>query len=119
MGSWLWNGINIRPDIVIEKGKETFIIDTKWKNIKANKPSTADLRQMYVYNEYWNSSKAMLLYPSTNSTFMKEDFISFNPVTDKVHHQCGLGKISIFNSDPTTLNKNIGKTILSWFDLME
>jgi 5-methylcytosine-specific restriction enzyme subunit McrC len=59
----------IRPDIVIEKGRETYIIDTKWKNIKAN--STDDLRQMYVQ---WllKSSKAMLLYPST---FTKEDFI--------------------------------------------
>ena len=46
-----WNGINIRPDIVIEKGegdeKETFIIDTKWKNISYSQPSTLDLKQLY------------------------------------------------------------------------
>lgn len=115
----LWNGITIRPDILIEKGTETYIIDTKWKNIKANKPSTDDLRQMYVYNEYWKSNKAMLLYPASESNFTKNDFISFNPITGDTHHHCGLGKISILNTDQKTLDKEIGKTILRWFDIME
>ncbi len=49
-----WKNISIRPDIVIENDKkETFIVDTKWKNIDYSKPSTQDLRQMYVYNDYW------------------------------------------------------------------
>lgn len=64
-----WSGITVRPDIVIKKGNETFIIDTKWKKIKGGKPSTDDLRQMYVYNDYWKSDKAMLLYPSNQSEF--------------------------------------------------
>lgn len=36
------------------------------KNIDNSEPSTNDLRQMYVYNHYWNSSKAILLYPSNH-----------------------------------------------------
>jgi 5-methylcytosine-specific restriction enzyme subunit McrC len=113
-----WNGITIRPDIVIEKGDETFIIDTKWKNINGSKPSTNDLRQMYVYNDYWQSSKAMLLYPSNKTTFAKEDFISFTKITAIAHHECGLGKISIFDSDNKTLDKEIGNTILEWFNIL-
>ena len=117
-----WNGISIRPDIVIEKGKDkvkqTFIIDTKWKNINGSKPSTNDLRQMYVYNDYWKSSKAMLLYPSNNTTFAKDDFIPFNKITETNHHECGLGKISILVSDDKSLDKEIGKTILGWFNLI-
>lgn len=110
-----WNGISIRPDIVIEKNDDTFIIDTKWKNINGILPSTNDLRQMYVYNEYWKSSKAMLLYPSNATQFSQEDFIPFNSITDTVHHQCGLGKVSILNHDHKGLNRNIGFEILNWF----
>jgi 5-methylcytosine-specific restriction enzyme subunit McrC len=102
----------------IEKGDETFIIDTKWKNINGSKPSTNDLRQMYVYNDYWKSSKAMLLYPSNNTTFTKEDFIPFNKITETVHHKCGLGKISILAADNKTLDKELGNNILEWFNLI-
>lgn len=28
-------------------------------------PSTQDLRQMYVYNDYWKSVHFMLLYPKS------------------------------------------------------
>ena len=114
----LWNGIAIRPDIVIENRSGTFIIDTKWKNIEHSKPSTNDLRQMYVYNEYWGADKAMLLYPSNTTSFSEEEFISFNPLNDgKEHHKCALGKISIFKSedDQLILDDKIGEKILDWF----
>jgi 5-methylcytosine-specific restriction enzyme subunit McrC len=113
-----WNGISIRPDIVIEKGedefKQTFIIDTKWKNINGGKPSTDDLRQMYVYNDYWKSYQAMLLYPSNKSTFT--GFVAFEKNKAKSEqHKCGLGKISIFNPNETALNEKIGNDIMKWF----
>lgn len=114
-----WNGITIRPDIVMEKGTETYIIDTKWKKIKANKPSIDDLRQMYVYNEYWKSNKAMLLSPSNSSNFTKDDFIPFNPIINDNHHHCGLGKISILKTNNINLDKDIGMTILNWFNIMD
>ena len=115
-----WDGIRIRPDIVIEKdegkNKGTFIIDTKWKNISYNKPSTDDLRQMYVYNEYWKSDKAMLLYPSNLTSFEKKDFKAFDTIKGKdKHHACGLGKISIFKSANSELDEKIGEKIIQWF----
>lgn len=115
-----WKNISIRPDIVIEKGegdiKQTYIIDTKWKNIDYSEPSTHDLRQMYVYNEYWDSKKAMLLYPTNNifTEINENDFISFhNTPNRKEHHQCSLGKISIFHGDK--LDEEIGTKIVNWF----
>jgi 5-methylcytosine-specific restriction enzyme subunit McrC len=109
-----WNGISIRPDIVIESNTEKFIIDTKWKNINGGKPSTDDLRQMYVYNDYWKSDKAMLLYPS-NETFFS-DFVAFEENGSKDNqHKCGLGKISIFKQNETALNDKIGDDIINWF----
>ncbi|MBF4515578.1 restriction endonuclease [Flavobacterium sp. ANB] len=118
-----WNGISIRPDIVIEKDKMKFIIDTKWKNISYSKPSTQDLRQMYVYNDYWKSDKAMLLYPSNTTNF--SSFVQFQ--NHHVHayiidneqkfkqHKCCLGKVSIFKLDKDSLNDKIGDEIIDCF----
>ena len=109
-----WNGITIRPDIVIKKGGETFIIDTKWKKMNGGKPSTDDLRQMYVYNDYWNSDKAMLLYPSNESSF--NGFAPFEKTSSQPsQHKCGLGTISIFKTDEPILNEKIGDLIIHWF----
>jgi 5-methylcytosine-specific restriction enzyme subunit McrC len=114
----LWNGITIRPDIVIEKGTEKYIIDTKWKNMDYSKPSTHDLRQMYVYNEYWGARKAMLLYPSNSASFQEKDFIPYETVKGKdANHYCALGKVSIFKNvdGKEVLDDAIGEIILSWF----
>jgi len=116
-----WNGITIRPDIVLEKRlsdnkKEVLIIDTKWKNIDQSKPSTHDLRQMYVYNEYWNSTKSFLLYPSYENDL--EDFKEYDKITDKDNHQCALGKISILNSE-NKLDENIGFRLLEVLDKLK
>ena len=110
-----WNGITIRPDIVLKKqieGKmETVIIDTKWKNIDQSQPSTHDLRQMYVYNDYWESRKSLLLYPSNIDGL--DDFKSFDSITADPHHQCGLGKVSVLKDGK--LDDRIGIKILELF----
>lgn len=109
-----WKNISIRPDIVLEKEtedkKEIFIIDTKWKNIENSEPSTNDLRQMYVYNDYWKSNKAMLLYPSNLPSVQDLEFTSFK----NEKHACALGKISVFKD--TILNDKIGNEVLGWFE---
>ncbi|MBL7881968.1 MAG: restriction endonuclease [Chryseobacterium gambrini] len=110
-----WNGITIRPDIVLEKKindteKEVLVIDTKWKNIEQSQPSTHDLRQMYVYNEFWKSTRAMLLYPSQITNLHSERFIFF----DDNKHSCSLGKVSIFDAD--MLDALIGEKILNLFN---
>ncbi|MCF2218710.1 McrC family protein [Chryseobacterium sp. PS-8] len=106
-----WNGITIRPDVVLKKNDEVvLIIDTKWKNIDQSQPSTHDLRQMYVYNEYWTSKKALLLYPSNNNEL--DQFSRFEKISEDEHHQCGLGKISVLNSF-SQLDDRIGNIILN------
>ena len=118
-----WNGITIRPDIVIEKKDNDnkfrhFIIDTKWKNVSGSKPTTDDLRQMYVYNDYWSSTDAMLLYPGVNSNF--KGFTPFNIFGNKTeHHRCGIAELSIFSPETNKLNENIGEEILEWFGLIK
>ena len=63
---------------------------------------------MYVYNDYWDSFKAVLLYP-TETKSVKPKFHPF----DKKDHECGLGKINVLKD--RKLNPDIGNSILDWF----
>ena len=54
----------IRPDILVIKEKKCVaVLDTKWKCPDNIKPSDADLKQMYVYHDYWNTVRTALIYP--------------------------------------------------------
>ena len=102
-----WQRITIRPDIVIKKEEEYFVIDTKWKNIQNFNPSTQDLRQMYVYNDYWKSVRSMLLYPA--STTVAPDFKNYK---DR-QHQCAVGRLNIIQDGK--LKTDLGREILEWY----
>ncbi len=89
-----WEGKYIRPDIVVRNNLgQSFVIDTKWKNIDVYKPSDNDLKQMFVYNLHWNSSKSMLLYPKTDQTDTK--FGNFHFQIDGKSNQCKLAFVDI------------------------
>ncbi len=110
-----WENKIIKPDIVITKTEtintkiqEThFIIDTKWKIKEYADPDDDDLKQMYVYNMYWNSEKSMLLYPTTKG--LSTDFGRFHKGRE-ARNLCKLGFIRVMTG--TTLNPRIGEEII-------
>lgn len=107
-----WETKTIRPDIVVTKKqgntKEVFVIDTKWKVIDYRNPSDDDLKQMYAYNIYWNSSKSMLLYPKIQE--FPENFGTFHKGREN-GNACKLGFINVLDATGK-LDLGIGKIIL-------
>lgn len=110
-----WENKEVRPDIVLSRGEETFIIDTKWKIIDKNSPADDDLKQMYVYNMYWDASKSMLLYPSC--MVVDDSFGVFHKGREG-ENTCKLGFVSVLDKD-RTLNMDIGSQILNMLKMDE
>jgi len=54
----------IKPDILItNSNNKKVVIDTKWKIPSGLEPSIEDLKQMLIYNLYWECDQSILLYP--------------------------------------------------------
>ena len=107
------------PDIVLfNEKKEAIIIDTKWKLPEDNIPADSDLKQMFVYNEYWGGQHAILLYPRSkfdgSLEYIKGRF-SDKPLGVKAHH-CGLMKVSVINGENSLLDGTIGEKICTYLE---
>jgi 5-methylcytosine-specific restriction enzyme subunit McrC len=87
---------SIRPDIVIRKGGESIVVDTKWKRPYNNAASIEDLRQMYAYGRYWDSKKLTLLYPGD---FYDGGFQEYKGSYDQQNHMCKIARVSVLDGD--------------------
>lgn len=75
-------GYQLRPDLVLRDvtGKQTIIVDTKWKLLDHTGPTQADLYQMYVYFTRYKHNKedvdkVILLYPYSEN-YNEQEFRS-------------------------------------------
>lgn len=103
-----WENKKIRPDIVITKGKEKYVIDTKWKIINNDSPSDEDLKQMFTYNLHWDSTKTMLLYPKINQVDSAFGTYHYN----NLGNQCKLGFINLIEGKSLKKDEEIAKEII-------
>lgn len=98
----------IKPDIVVKNAKGNFVLDTKWKNSNGCKPSTDDLRQMYVYHDYYDAIGVSLIYPG-DGTFVTGNYFSPNGgITN--NKQCSVLLLPV-ESNINQWQKNISNTI--------
>lgn len=109
-----WKRKTIRPDIVLEYQDQTHVIDTKWKVIHSNKPSDADLKQMYVYNHHWNALHSILLYPNSGQQETNTGMFAL-PYKNGEVHSCKLGFVSVLNG--SQLNSNIANEVFRLLDI--
>ncbi len=61
---------SLRPDIVVDSGESTVVLDTKWKLLSPSKDygiSQADMYQAYAYHKKYNARTVILVYPWTTA----------------------------------------------------
>ena len=99
----------IRPDIVLKKGDETIIIDTKWKRPNNKAASIEDLRQMYAYARFWNTNKVILLYPGEQYDSGYKAYPNHNdhPID---HHQCKIAMVNVIRNG--VLSEELAKDVI-------
>lgn len=101
------------PDIklTLENGR-TYILDTKWKNLSGVKPSTEDLRQLYVYHEYFEASKVAIIFPGESQFMVKGKYIS--PKKDQEwDKECSLIPVDV-EDDVLKWKKSLSRQIYNW-----
>lgn len=88
----------------------SIIIDTKWKNYAYDKIGMDDLRQIYVYNDFWEAEMGMLLYPSATVTK-----VAVRGTYARNGYQGKIGLATVLTADGK-LNKDLGSDIFGLLD---
>ena len=91
------SSVYMKPDIILQLNNKKYVLDCKWKRLDQFKPSPHDLRQLYVYLDYYEGQKAALIHPNGVS---KAGF--FQPQKNTDAKDCSVLGVSI----PS--DKNIG-----------
>ncbi len=104
-----WARSSLRPDMVLyTAGGEKIILDTKWKLLFSNQPADEDLKQIYIYNHYFQAKRGILLYPKVTSqvSFRK----AFLQPTDQTLY-CEVLFVEVLNKQQR-LNTALGDQLL-------
>ncbi len=107
-----WQRRTIRPDLIIQIGKRKYVLDTKWKVLQNNSPSMEDLKQLYIYCQYFDAELGILLYPKVhaigNSSIIPFQLAQNEAAT--IH-----GQVLFLNilDQAGQLNKNLGKELIA------
>lgn len=106
-----WQRRMIRPDLLLEIDGKKYVLDTKWKVLNNDSPSMEDLKQLYIYCQYFHAEQGVLIYPNVHQLKNKQA-TPFQP-TDK-ERLTTKGQILFSNilAETGILNKKLGEEIL-------
>jgi 5-methylcytosine-specific restriction enzyme subunit McrC len=104
---------SMKPDIVINKDKANCIVlDTKWKNLNGYNPSPEDLRQMYVYKNYYKAQKVALIYPGMQTSFKSGKYF-IEGTSEISESECSIISITV-ETEIHRWQKAIAEKIREW-----
>lgn len=107
-----WQTRGIKPDIYIEdlSKKKKIVIDTKWKVLTELKPSDEDLKQMFVYNHYYDTCLSILLYPKVSvDSDLKKPYHPYNDEDNDLY--CQMCFVDLFDESQKQIKRNLGEHI--------
>ncbi len=104
-----WKNRSLRPDMVLHTPSEVMVLDTKWKTLGGNQPPEEDLRQLYVYNHYFQAQRGILLYPKVHEHQTSYRSAYHQPAKDPLF--CEVLFVPVMHADKT-LNCSVGEDIL-------
>jgi len=106
----------IKSDIVVNKNTDNCIVlDTKWKNLNGYNPTSDDLRQMYVYHEYFSATRVALVYPGTVTSKLTGIFL--DPMTSKeLDKECSVLFLAV-EPKIRVWQENIYDTLNNWLKM--
>lgn len=108
------NRTRIIPDIVVSNRNSTVVIDTKWKNLNGYSPSSDDLRQMYVYSDYYRAGKVALMYPGNDSEIKNGKFL--DPIKQiEINKECSVIPLPVVKDNVRLWEAEIYNQFLKWF----
>ena len=89
----------IIPDIIMKNIKQdiSIVLDTKWKNLNGKNPSPDDLKQMYVYHNYYEANQVLLIYPGIES--FNTGFYLHPKTGSATETECSVICLSVINSN--------------------
>ncbi len=105
---------SMKPDIWIQKGNDNIILDTKWKNLNGFNPSPDDLRQMYVYHEYYDATKVALVYPGKENSNRSGHYLDKIKSKEIIDKECSVILIAVEN-DIKKWQSAIQEKLFKWF----
>lgn len=106
-----WQRRMIRPDLVLQIGDKKYVLDTKWKVLNKVSPSMEDLRQLYIYCQYFHAEQGVLIYPNVHQLTNKKA-IPFQPTNNEHFTVKGQILFSAILEETGRLNKQLGQEIL-------
>lgn len=107
-----WGRNRLRPDLVITTSQGRWVLDAKWRVPESSRPSAEELRQVYVYCDYFAADHGVLIYPRTDEHQLDQR-LPFLPIPGRLtqpERSCQIRYAAVLKSGGG-LNLELGKTV--------